>query len=283
MYSSFYSNYFMTINCKDKLLNLDSPIVMGILNVTPDSFFDGGKYQYEKEILARATEIIDQGGTIIDIGGYSSRPGAKHISEQEELERVIPAIELILSKFPSALISVDTFRSKIARKSVEVGACMINDISAGEMDSNMFATIRELQVPYCIMHMKGTPQNMQKKPSYKNVTEEVLFFLAQKIELLHKLGVNDILVDPGFGFGKTTEHNYELLKNLSFFKNLNKAILVGVSRKSMIYKTLGISPQESLNGTTALHSFSLQNGGTLLRVHDVKEAMETITLFNKIS
>jgi len=283
MYSSFYSNYFMTINCKDKLLNLDSPIVMGILNVTPDSFFDGGKYQYEKEILARATEIIDQGGTIIDIGGYSSRPGAKHISEQEELERVIPAIELILSKFPSALISVDTFRSKIARKSVEVGACMINDISAGEMDSNMFATIRELQVPYCIMHMKGTPQNMQKKPSYKNVTEEVLFFLAQKIELLHKLGVNDILVDPGFGFGKTTEHNYELLKNLSFFKNLNKAILLGVSRKSMIYKTLGISPQESLNGTTALHSFSLQNGGTLLRVHDVKEAMETITLFNKIS
>ena len=273
----------MTINCKDKLLNLDSPIVMGILNVTPDSFFDGGKYQYEKEILARATEIIDQGGTIIDIGGYSSRPGAKHISEQEELERVIPAIELILSKFPSALISVDTFRSKIARKSVEVGACMINDISAGEMDSNMFATIRELQVPYCIMHMKGTPQNMQKKPSYKNVTEEVLFFLAQKIELLHKLGVNDILVDPGFGFGKTTEHNYELLKNLSFFKNLNKAILVGVSRKSMIYKTLGISPQESLNGTTALHSFSLQNGGTLLRVHDVEEAMETITLFNKIS
>ena len=198
-------------------------------------------------------------------------------------ETIFPAIELILSKFPSALISVDTFRSKIARKSVEVGACMINDISAGEMDSNMFATIRELQVPYCIMHMKGTPQNMQKKPSYKNVTEEVLFFLAQKIELLHKLGVNDILVDPGFGFGKTTEHNYELLKNLSFFKNLNKAILVGVSRKSMIYKTLGISPQESLNGTTALHSFSLQNGGTLLRVHDVKEAMETITLFNKIS
>ena len=273
----------MTINCKGKLLNLDSPIVMGILNVTPDSFFDGGKYQYEKEILARATEIIDQGGTIIDIGGYSSRPGAKHISEQEELERVIPAIELILSKFPDALISVDTFRSEIARKSVESGACMINDISAGEMDSNMFATIRELKVPYCIMHMKGTPENMQKNPSYKNVTEEVFFFLAQKIEQLHKLGVTDILVDPGFGFGKTTEHNYELLKNLTFFKNLNKAILVGVSRKSMIYKTLGISAQESLNGTTALHSFSLQNGGTLLRVHDVKEAIETITLFNKIN
>ena len=273
----------MTINCKDKLLNLDSPIVMGILNVTPDSFFDGGKYQYEKEILARATEIIDQGGTIIDIGGYSSRPGAKHISEQEELERVIPAIELILSKFPDALISVDTFRSEIARKSVESGACMINDISAGEMDSNMFATIRELKVPYCIMHMKGTPENMQKNPSYKNVTEEVFFFLAQKIEQLHKLGVTDILVDPGFGFGKTTEHNYELLKNLTFFKNLNKAILVGVSRKSMIYKTLGISAQESLNGTTALHSFSLQNGGTLLRVHDVKEAIEKIILFNKIN
>lgn len=273
----------MTINCKGKLLNLDSPIVMGILNVTPDSFFDGGKYQFEKEILARATEIIDQGGAIIDIGGYSSRPGAKHISEQEELERVIPAIELILSKFPDALISVDTFRSEIARKSVESGACMINDISAGEMDSNMFATIRELKVPYCIMHMKGTPENMQKNPSYKNVTEEVFFFLAQKIEQLHKLGVTDILVDPGFGFGKTTEHNYELLKNLTFFKNLNKAILVGVSRKSMIYKTLGISAQESLNGTTALHSFSLQNGGTLLRVHDVKEAIETITLFNKIN
>lgn len=272
----------MTVNCKGKLLNLDSPIVMGILNVTPDSFYDGGNYNLENEILARAKEIIDQGATLIDIGGYSSRPGAKHITLTEELERVIPAIRLILSKFPEALISVDTFRSQVARESIEAGACMINDISAGEMDSNMFETIRELQVPYCIMHMKGTPQNMQKNPSYKNVTEEVMYDLAKKVEQLHELGVNDIIIDPGFGFGKTIDHNYELLKNLSFFKNLNKAILIGVSRKSMIYKTLGITPQESLNGTTALHSFSLQNGGNILRVHDVKEALETITLFQKL-
>ena len=272
----------MTINCKGKLLNLDSPIVMGILNVTPDSFYDGGNYLSVKKILRRATEIIDQGGTIIDVGGYSSRPGAKHITEQEELERVIPAVELILANYPEALISVDTFRSIVARKSIEAGACIINDISAGEMDATMFDTIRELQVPYCIMHMKGTPQNMQENPTYDNVTEEVMFFLAKKIEQLHKLGVNDIIVDPGFGFGKSIEHNFELLKNLSFFKNLNKALLIGISRKSMIYKTLGVSPQESLNGTTTLHSFSLQNGGNILRVHDVKEALETITLFNQL-
>lgn len=270
----------MTINCKGKLLNLDSPIVMGILNVTPDSFFDGGNYLSDKEILDRASEIIEQGATIIDIGGYSSRPGAKNITEQEELERVIPAIKIILEKYPEAHISIDTFRSNIARNAIEAGACMVNDISAGEMDKNMFNTIKELQVPYCIMHMKGTPQNMQDKPTYNNVTEEVMYYLAKKVEQLHEIGVHDIIIDPGFGFGKTIEHNYELLKNLSFFKNLNKLILVGLSRKSMIYKSLNITPQESLNGTTALHSISLTNGGNILRVHDVKEAMQTITLYN---
>lgn len=268
----------MTINCKGKLLNLDSPIVMGILNVTPDSFYDGGNYQYENEILARATEIIDQGATLIDIGGYSSRPGAEEVTLDEELKRVIPAIKLIIEKYPEALISVDTFRSEVARKSIEAGACMINDISAGEMDSKMFSTIRELQVPYCMMHMQETPQNMQQNPTYKNVTEEVFYYLGEKISELQKLGVNDIIVDPGFGFGKTIEHNYELLRNLSFFTNLNQPILVGVSRKSMIYKTLGITAQDSLNGTTALHGFALQQGGNILRVHDVKEAMEVIAL-----
>ncbi|MEN8929058.1 MAG: dihydropteroate synthase [Flavobacteriales bacterium] len=251
---------------------------MGILNVTPDSFYDGGNYQYENEILARATEIIDQGATLIDIGGYSSRPGAEEVTLDEELKRVIPAIKLIIEKYPEALISVDTFRSEVARKSIEAGACMINDISAGEMDSKMFSTIRELQVPYCMMHMQETPQNMQQNPTYKNVTEEVFYYLGEKISELQKLGVNDIIVDPGFGFGKTIEHNYELLRNLSFFTNLNQPILVGVSRKSMIYKTLGITAQDSLNGTTALHGFALQQGGNILRVHDVKEAMEVIAL-----
>lgn len=273
----------MTINCKGKLLNLDSPIVMGILNVTPDSFFDGGNYVDSENILNKASQMIEEGATLLDIGGYSSKPGAKEVSLEEELTRVIPAIELIIKEFPEVLISVDTFRSEVARQAIETGACMINDISAGEMDSKMYKTVRELQVPYCIMHMQGTPQTMQKNPTYENVVIEVFRSLSQKVEKLKKMGVNDILIDPGFGFGKKVEHNYELLQNLEHFKLINLPILVGVSRKSMIYKTLNSSPQKALNGTTALNSFALQNGANVLRVHDVKEAMEVVSLFNKLN
>ena len=273
----------MTINCKGKLLNLDSPIVMGILNVTPDSFFDGGNYTGLESILSQASKMITEGATILDIGGCSSRPGAKEITLEEELNRVIPAIKLIVNKFPDAIISIDTFRSKVARKAIEIGASMVNDISAGSMDSTMFATIRELQVPYCIMHMQGNPENMQENPSYKNVLKEVYHTLSEKIQELKKIGVNDILIDPGFGFGKTVEHNFKLLNSLKQFKLLNLPVLVGISRKSMIYKTLNNTPQDALNGTTVLNSFALQNGANILRVHDVKEAVETIKLYKKLT
>lgn len=273
----------MTINCKGKLLNFDSPIVMGILNVTPDSFYDGGNYLNPEQILERAHNIISQGGTFIDIGGYSSKPGAEDVSEEEELARVIPAIDLIIKEIPEALISIDTFRSKVALKAVEAGACMVNDISAGELDPTMFTTLRTLQVPYCIMHMQGTPQTMQQNPTYQNVVTEVYFYLAKKIEELSQLGVNDVIIDLGFGFGKTIQQNYKLLHELSYFTSLNKPILSGVSRKSMIYKTLNISPEESLNGTTTLNSFSLMNGANILRVHDVAEAIQTIKLYTKLT
>ncbi len=272
----------MTINCKGKLLNLDSPIVMGILNVTPDSFYDGGNLSNQNDIIAKAGQMLRDGATILDIGGYSSKPGAKEVSEEEELIRVIPTIQLIVKEFPEAIISIDTFRSSVARESIRAGASIINDISAGELDSNMFTTVKELQVPYCLMHMQGNPQNMQNKPTYKNVVTEVFYSLADKVEKLKELGVNDILIDPGFGFGKTIEHNYEILNNLNHFSWLNLPILVGVSRKSMIHKVLNISPSEALNGTTTLHSFALLGGANILRVHDVKEAKETIMLYTKL-
>ena len=263
----------MTINCKDKILNLNSTIVMGILNVTPDSFFDGGKYFDKKTILKRAESIINEGATIIDIGGYSSRPGAKNISEEEELERVINPIKSIVKKFPEAIISIDTFRSKVAKKAIEAGASIINDISAGEMDSKMFETVRELQVPYIIMHMKGTPQNMQKNPKYKDITKEIIQGLGKKINELTKLGVNDIIIDPGFGFGKTIEHNYELLDNLELFSVLETPVLIGISRKSFIYKKHNTTPDNVLKETTELHKIGIQKGASILRVHDVKEAV----------
>ncbi|MGB1040914.1 MAG: dihydropteroate synthase [Flavobacteriales bacterium] len=272
----------MTINCKGKLLNLDSPIVMGILNVTPDSFYDGGNFMNTDEIVNQVRTIIGEGAAIIDLGGVSSRPGADDVSQEEELERVIPAINLIISEFPEALISVDTFRSEVAKQSIEAGACIINDITAGEGDSKMFETIRELQVPYCIMHKQGSSAEMQNNPIYKNVTEDIFYYLSEKLNELKQLGVNDVILDPGFGFGKTVEHNYQLLNQLSHFKNLNTPILVGVSRKSMIQKVLDTTSENSLNGTTALHAFALQNGANILRVHDVKEAVETIKLYNKL-
>ncbi len=268
----------MTINCKGTLIDLSTPKVMGILNITPDSFYDGGKYKNENDILQQVEKMLLEGATFIDIGAYSSRPGAAHISEDEELKRIIPIVTLLVEKFPEIIISIDTFRSKVAEKTIESGAALINDISGGNMDSNMFETIAKLQVPYILMHMQGTPQNMQKNPSYKNVVTDVISFFAKQLFKLRKLHVNDVIIDVGFGFGKTIEHNYELLKELQLFKNLEVPILTGVSRKSMLYKLLDITPKEALNATTVANTIALQNGTQILRVHDVKEAVEAVRI-----
>jgi len=272
----------MTINCKGQLIDLAVPKVMGILNVTPDSFFDGGKYKDEKSILNQVEAMLKSGATFIDIGGYSSRPGADDVSEDEELRRVIPVIKIILKHLPETLISVDTFRSEVAKKSIETGAALINDISAGKGDDKMLSTIGELGVPYIMMHMKGNPKTMQQYAEYNDVTKEVISYFAERIAAAHAEKINDIIVDPGFGFAKNTAQNYELLNNLELLNILDKSILTGVSRKSMIYKTLNITPDRALNGTTALHMVALQKGASILRVHDVKEAMECITLYNQL-
>lgn len=271
-----------SINCKGKLIELYSPKVMGIMNLTPDSFYDGGRLKNDQEILLHAEKLINEGATFIDIGGYSSRPNAKHISEKEELQRVIPVINMVIDKFPNALISIDTFRSKVANYAIQSGACMINDISAGNMDEKMFKTVAELQVPYIIMHMKGTPQTMQKNPIYNNIIHEIIFYFSQKISELRSLGVNDLILDVGFGFGKTIQQNYILLKNLSLFKSLDVPILTGVSRKSMLYKMIDASAQEALNVTTVANTIALMNGTNILRVHDVKETIETIKIINAL-
>ena len=266
------------INCNGKLIDLSSPKVMGILNITPDSFFDGGKYNSNSAIISKVEKMLNDGATFIDVGAYSSRPGAKHISEEEELERISPIIKLLINEFPNILISVDTFRSSVAEWSVNHGACMVNDISAGNMDKLMFRTVAKLQVPYIIMHMRGTPQNMQKNLSYNNIVEEVILYFSKKISELHSLGLNDIITDVGFGFGKTIDQNYDLLKNLSLFKNLDTPTLVGLSRKSMLFKPLNITPNEALNATTSTNTIALLNDANILRVHDVKEAMEAVKL-----
>ncbi|MBL4593872.1 MAG: dihydropteroate synthase [Flavobacteriales bacterium] len=251
---------------------------MGILNVTPDSFFDGGKCINEETIVRKVNSMEYDGAKIIDIGGYSTRPGAEQISEEEELKRVIPIVRLIKSNFNGIVISIDTFRSKVAEKCVEAGANMINDISGGSLDNKMFDSISNLKVPYVLMHMKGSPQNMQEDPSYSNIIEEVKIYFEEKVSQLNNLGVYDIILDPGFGFGKTVEHNYELLNNLDSFKSLNLPILAGISRKSMINKVLNTTPDEALNGTTSLNTIALMKGANILRVHDVQEANETIKL-----
>lgn len=272
----------MTINCKGKLVDLSSTKVMGILNITPDSFYDGGKFTNEKAILSQTEKMLSEGATFIDVGAYSSRPGAKHISEDKELARIIPVINLLTKEFPKIIISVDTFRSRIAKKTINAGAAIINDISGGNMDENMFNTVAELQVPYILMHMQGTPQNMQKNPVYENVVQEIITFLSKKIFELHQLKLNDIIVDVGFGFGKTIEHNYQILKDLEFFKNLDKPILAGVSRKSMLYKPLDITAKDALNVTTSANTIALLNGANILRVHDVKEAVEAVKIVSQI-
>lgn len=252
---------------------------MGILNITPDSFFDGGMYKDEKTILHQVEKMLSDGATFIDVGAYSSRPGAKHISVDEEINRVVPVVQLFIQHFPEIFISIDTFRSQVARKCIEAGACMINDISGGDLDIEMFTTVANLQVPYIIMHMQGNPQNMQEAPVYKNVVTEVFYELSKKVEKLNTLHVHDVILDVGFGFGKTLEHNYELLKNLDYFQEMELPLLTGISRKSMLYKPLNISPQEALNATTVANTIALQKGTQILRVHDVKEAVEAVKIF----
>lgn len=256
---------------------------MGILNLTPDSFYDGGHYKSDKSILEKVEKMLIDGATFIDIGAYSSRPNATHISEEEELKRLLPVLELILRKFPEVLISIDTFRSNVAKKSIEAGACMINDISAGEIDTHMFETIAKLQVPYILMHMKGTPQTMQQNPTYENIITEVMFYFTEKIHQLRKLGLNDVIIDVGFGFGKTIEHNFKLLENLAYFKHLEVPILSGLSRKSMLYKPLNTSAKEALNATSIANTIALLNGTSILRVHDVKEAVEAVKIVSLLN
>ena len=270
-----------SVNCRGKLIDLSQPRVMGILNVTPDSFYSESRVAQTDELLRRAEKMIDEGAAFLDVGGYSSRPGAAHIDEDTERRRVIPAVEALHARFPEVAISVDTFRSHIAREAVEAGACMVNDISGGNMDSHMFETVAALKVPYVLMHMKGTPQTMQLNPEYDDVIMELNRFFARRIARLHALGVDDILVDPGFGFGKTLDDNYKILKHLALFKAHDKPILIGISRKSMLYKYLGGTPADMLNATTAVHMLALQNGASVLRVHDVKPAAEAIALFLK--
>lgn len=273
-----------SINCKGKLLALDKPIVMGILNLTPDSFYDGDFYNTPEKISKRINQIMNEGAQIIDIGAYSSRPGAKNISEKDELKRLIPVLELVIKDFPNAIVSVDTFRSGIAEIVVNnFGVSMINDISGGSLDKNMFNTIAKLNVPYVLMHMRGTPQTMQNFTNYKDIIDEILDYFVRKTNSLKKLGVKDIIIDPGFGFSKTLEQNYELLNNLKSLKILNLPVLVGISRKSMIYKLLNIKPEEALNGTSVLNTIAIQKSADILRVHDVKEAVETIKLWNYLN
>lgn len=273
----------MTINCKGKLIDLSIPKVMGILNLTPDSFYDGGKYKNDNEILSQVYMMLKNEATFIDIGAYSSRPNAEHISESQELKRLLPIIALIVEEFPDMVISIDTFRSNVAKKSIEAGGSIINDISAGQLDQNMMLTVAELKVPYIMMHMKGTPQNMQQLANYDYLLKDILFYFSKRIAEAKNLGITDLIIDPGFGFAKNIKQNFELLNQLDLLKNLELPILAGISRKSMIYKTLGGAAQDALNGTTVLNTIALQKGANILRVHDVKEAVEAIKLTNQLS
>lgn len=273
----------MTINCKGQLIDLSIPKVMGILNVTPNSFFDGGKYKNESEILSQVDKMLSEGATFIDIGAYSSKPNAEFVSEEEEINRIIPVIQLILKHFPDALLSIDTFRTKVADVCLANGAALINDISAGNLDDNMFEVIAKYNVPYIMMHMRGTPQTMQILTDYEDIVKEMMFYFSERIHKARSFGINDLVIDPGFGFAKTIAQNYEVLQKLELFQMLELPLLVGVSRKSMVYKSLGSTAAEALNGTTVLNTIALTKGTNILRVHDVKEAVECVTLFRKIN
>ena len=277
------TKYPLTINVNGQLMEFNHTQVMGILNVTPDSFYAHSRKQTETEILARAHQIVDEGASIIDLGAYSSRPNALDVSESEEMQRLRNALQIIRRELPDAILSIDTFRADVARMCVEeYGAAIINDISAGNMDEAMFTTIAKLGVPYIAMHMKGTPQTMQIAPQYDHFLKEIFYFFSEKVQKLRDLGVKDIILDPGFGFGKTLEHNYQLMNHLEEFQLFELPILIGISRKSMISKVLGGGPEEALNGTTALHAIALQKGASILREHDVKEAVETIKIIEKM-
>ncbi|MEO8711324.1 MAG: dihydropteroate synthase [Parafilimonas sp.] len=267
-----------TLNCNGRLLVINKPIVMGIINITPDSFYKDSRFQTEDEVLQQVSKMLNDGATILDIGGQSTRPGSARLSATEEAERVLPVIESINKNFPDAFISVDTYHAEVAVQSVAVGASIVNDISGGTMDESMLVTVGELHVPYICMHIQGKPETMQQNPVYENITREVLDFFIHQTEKCRVHNINDVIIDPGFGFGKTLSHNFQLLKDLSVFKMLEKPILAGLSRKATIYITLKITAEESLNGTTVLNTIALLNGANILRVHDVKEAVEAIEL-----
>ena len=273
----------MTINCAGKLIDLSIPKIMGILNITPDSFYDGGRYNSDKKILDHVEKMIIDGAVFIDIGAYSSRPGGVDIDENEELKRIIPAIELVNKKFPEIIISIDTFRSKVAEACLNSGAAIINDISASQLDEKMMETIAKYNVPYIIMHMKGNPQNMMDKSNYDDMLQEMIKYFSKKINQAISYKINDIIIDPGFGFAKNIKQNYDLLNHLDLLKILDKPIMVGISRKSMIYKSLDSTPEEALNGTTVLNTVALIKGASILRVHDVKEANECIKLIGSLN
>jgi len=273
----------MTINCKGNLIDLSIPKVMGILNLTPDSFYDGGKYRDTNAILLQTEKMVLEGATFIDLGAYSSRPSADQVSEEEELKRIVPIVDLLLNKFPEIILSIDTFRSNVARTCLEHGAALINDITAGSMDNQMMPAVAMHQVPYVMMHMKGTPKTMQQRTDYKNLVGDILYYFSEKVAMARSLGINDILVDPGFGFAKDIDQNYELLQHLDHFKTFGLPVLVGLSRKSMIYKKLNVDTAFALNGTTALNMYALNKGANILRVHDVKEAMECVALLQELT
>lgn len=274
----------MTMNIKGRLVSFDRPLVMGILNVTPDSFYSASRKQTEKEIAERVEAIIGEGGDIIDIGGYSSRPDAAEVSEEEEMRRIETVLKLINRDYPETVVSVDTFRASVAQLSVEeYGAAIINDISGGQIDAEMFDTVARLKVPYILMHMRGTPQTMQRYTDYNDITADIMKYFSEKLEELFSLGVNDVILDPGFGFSKTLEQNYELMSHLSDFRIFDLPVLVGISRKSMIYKLLGGTAADSLNGTTVLDTYALLNGANILRVHDVRAAVETVRIVNQLN
>lgn len=266
------------LKIKDRLISLDEPKICGIINITPDSFYTGSRLMNTDEILEKAEKFIREGAEMVEIGGYSSRPGAKDISPEEEIDRIAEPIKRLKKHFNEIVLVIDTFRPEVAEKAIENGADMINDIKAGDKDEKMFEVIRKYKTPYIIMHMQGNPQTMQKNPVYEDVVKEILCFFLFKLKKIHSVGIPDVIIDPGFGFGKTVQHNFQILKNLRLFKSLNVPVMVGLSRKSMIYKTLETVPEDALNGTTVLNTLALLNGADILRVHDVKEARETIRL-----
>ncbi|RYY86766.1 MAG: dihydropteroate synthase [Chitinophagaceae bacterium] len=271
-----------TLNARGRLLLIDEPKVLGILNVTPDSFFAGSRVQQQSDLLRRAGAMLQEGAWMLDIGGQSTRPGSERVDADAEAARILPAIEAIRKEFPDALLSIDTFYSSVARAAVEAGAVLVNDVSAGTIDPAMIPTVAELRVPYVLMHRKGDPQTMQSLAEYGDVVTEVFDDIARRKTLLHAAGIHDILIDPGFGFAKTAAHNFRLLQQLSFFHQLGSPLLVGLSRKATVYRTLGVTAEEALNGSTVLHTIALQQGAQLLRVHDVKEAREAILLYNEV-